>query len=63
LRRIRPPRSSRSRWQAAAAADPDAFLEAIDFAETQTYVRVVLENYALYRYAYGVTDHLSLPLP
>ncbi len=52
-----------SRWQTAAGGDADAFLEVIDFAETRTYVSVVLENYALYRYAYGVTDHASLPLP
>jgi soluble lytic murein transglycosylase len=51
-----------SRWQTAAGDDPDVFLEAIDFPETHTYVRTVLENYALYRYAYGVTDHPSLPL-
>jgi len=50
------------RWTETAGADPDLLLETIDFEETRLYVRLVLENYALYRHAYGVTDELSLPL-
>ncbi len=51
-----------ARWQ-AEAADPDVFLETIDFTETRLYVQRVLENYALYRYAFGIAEHPSLPLP
>jgi soluble lytic murein transglycosylase len=50
------------RWRDAAGGDPDAFLELIDFSETRTYVERVLENYARYLYAYGLTDEPSLPL-
>ncbi len=51
------------RWQEAAASfDPDVFLETIDFPETRAYVELVLENYAVYLYAYGLTDEPSLPL-
>jgi len=51
------------RWQeAAAGGGPDVFLETIDFAETRAYVELVLENYALYLYAHGLTDQPSLPL-
>ncbi|MBI2912629.1 MAG: transglycosylase SLT domain-containing protein [Chloroflexi bacterium] len=52
------------RWlRQAGEDDPDLLLETIDFSETHAYVRLVLENYALYRYTYGQTDHPSLPLP
>ena len=51
------------RWQeATAVSDPDLFLETIDFSETRAYVELVLENYAIYLYAYGLTDEPSLPL-
>ncbi len=51
------------RWQeAAGASDPDVFLETIDYEETRAYVELVLENYAVYLYAYGLTDEPSLPL-
>jgi soluble lytic murein transglycosylase len=50
-----------ARWIEVAGNDRDLFLETIDFEETRLYVRVVLENYALYRYTYGVTNTLSLP--
>ncbi len=50
------------RWQAATAGDPDVFLETIDFSETRSYVRLVLENYALYVYTYGLAEEPSLPL-
>ena len=33
--------------------DPDDFAEAIDFAETRSYVRNIYENYARYRALYG----------
>jgi soluble lytic murein transglycosylase len=36
----------------AAAGDPDLFLEAIDFPETQQYVRIVWENMQVYRWLY-----------
>jgi soluble lytic murein transglycosylase len=36
----------------AAAADPDLFLETIDFPETQHYVRIVWENMQVYRRLY-----------
>ena len=52
-----------TRWQAAAASsDPDVFLESIDFSETRAYVELVLENYAVYLYAYGLTSQPLLPL-
>ena len=50
-------------WRDASGADPDLFLETIDFSETRLYVEVVLENYARYLYAYGVTATPSLALP
>ena len=51
-----------SRWQENGGGDPDVFLETIEFSETRAYVELVLENYATYLYAYGVTGELSLPL-
>lgn len=51
------------RWQeAVGGSDPDVFLETIDYEETRAYVELVLENYAVYLYAYGLTDEPSLPL-
>jgi soluble lytic murein transglycosylase len=52
-----------ARWTEVSGNDRDLFLETIDFEETRLYVRVVLENYALYRFTYGITDNLSLPFP
>lgn len=49
-------------WWDAAGANPDLFLETIDFTETRAFVELVLENYARYLYAYGLTDAPSLPL-
>lgn len=43
-------------WLDAAGGDTSLFVESIDFPETRSYVELVLENYALYRYAYGVTS-------
>jgi soluble lytic murein transglycosylase len=51
------------RWQEIASGDPDLFLEAINFSETRAYVELVLEHYARYRYAYGLAEGPSLPLP
>jgi soluble lytic murein transglycosylase len=33
----------------------DWYIETVDFAETRTYLRVVIEDYAWYRYVYGHT--------
>ncbi len=52
-----------ARWVDASGGDSDLFLESIDFSETRAYVELVLENYALYLYAYGLVDEPSLPLP
>jgi soluble lytic murein transglycosylase len=49
-------------WWEEAGLDPDLFLESVPYAETRLFVEVVLENYARYLYAYGVTDAPSLPL-
>ncbi len=51
------------RWREAAPADPDLFLESIDLSETRAYVQLVLEHYAHYRYAYGLAQGPTLPLP
>jgi len=51
------------RWQELAPDDPDLFLEIIDFPETHRYVQFVLENYAIYRYTYGLDEVPLLPLP
>ena len=51
------------RWQEAAPGDPDVFLESIDLSETRAYVQLVLEHYAHYRYAYGLAEGPTLPLP
>jgi soluble lytic murein transglycosylase len=48
------------RWLEQSGGDPDVFLEIIDFRETAAYVELVLENYALYQYAYGLVDTPSL---
>jgi soluble lytic murein transglycosylase len=49
------------RWWEAAGGDPDLFVETIDYEETRAYVELVMENYALYRYAYGLDDEPVLP--
>ena len=51
------------RWQEAAGGDEDLLLESIDYPETRTYVKVVLENYAMYAYVYGTADAVSPALP
>ena len=47
-------------WLAAAGGDNDVFVETITFTETRSYVELVLENYALYRYAWGETSRPAL---
>jgi soluble lytic murein transglycosylase len=56
---------SANRWQrtAGGGADPDRFVQSIDFAETSLYVHIVLENYAWYRYLYGAADRPSIVRP
>jgi soluble lytic murein transglycosylase len=48
-------------WLAALADyDPDLFVESIPVVETQTYVKVILEQYAIYRLLYQ-PGHVSTP--
>ncbi len=43
-----------ARWAAAVPSDDvDRFFEAVDYSETSLYLRLVLQNYAWYRYLYG----------
>ena len=49
------------RWSGGLPiSDIDLFVELIDFAETRSYVKLVLENYAVYRSLYGEADHPTL---
>jgi soluble lytic murein transglycosylase len=50
-----------SDWAEGTGGDPDLFMESVTFPETRAYVEIVLENYALYRYAYGLTAEPTLP--
>lgn len=53
-----------ARWaRPGGAADVDRFYEEVDYAETQLYLRIVLQNYAWYRYLYGVTAQPALTGP
>jgi soluble lytic murein transglycosylase-like protein len=50
-----------SRWsQSPPISDMDLFVELIDFDETRSYVKLVLENYAVYRFLYSDPDHPTL---
>jgi soluble lytic murein transglycosylase len=49
------------RWQSAAAGDMDLFLEEIDFAQAELYVRRVMENLSVYRYLYDGEEYPRLP--
>lgn len=40
-------------WESLPTTDMDLFVELMDITETRTYVKVVLENYAMYRFVYG----------
>jgi soluble lytic murein transglycosylase-like protein len=49
------------RWTASLPIpDMDLFIELIDFAETRSYVKLVLENYAVYRFLYANADQPTL---
>jgi soluble lytic murein transglycosylase-like protein len=56
-----------TRWsQSLPISDMDLFVELMDLAETRSYVKLVLENYAVYRFLYASADHptlLSTPHP
>ena len=41
--------------------DVDRFVEELEFDETKSYVKLVMENYARYRQLYQGIDHASLP--
>lgn len=40
-------------WQELAPDDPDLFLESIRIEETRNYIRLITENYYIYRWLYG----------
>lgn len=49
------------RWRDISGDDADLFLQTIEFHETQLYVEIVAENYAIYRYLYGGQVEPNLP--
>jgi soluble lytic murein transglycosylase len=49
------------RWRDDSGDDADLFLQTIEFHETQLYVEIVAENYAIYRYLYGGQPEPNLP--
>jgi soluble lytic murein transglycosylase len=49
------------RWRDASGDDIDMFLEQVDVGEANLYVRLVMENLALYRYLYDGAPRPSLP--
>ncbi len=48
-------------WADTAGSDGDLFLEQIDFGEANLYVRLVMQNLAIYRYLYEGAPRPSLP--
>jgi len=51
-----------TRWsESVPSPDIDLFVESIDFAETRSYVKLVLENYAVYRFLYADAEQPTLP--
>ncbi len=49
------------RWRDdPAAIDPDFLVEIMDLEETQSYLKLVLANYAAYRFLYGGASHPTL---
>ena len=50
-----------SRAAKTSGNDEDLFVEDLEFDETKTYVKRVMENYARYRQLYEKTDSPSLP--
>jgi soluble lytic murein transglycosylase len=49
------------RWRDTSGDDADLFLQTVEFQETQLYVEIVAENYAIYRYLYGGQPEPNLP--
>ena len=49
------------RWRDASGDDVDMFLEQVDIGEANLYVRLVMENLAIYRYLYEGAPRPSLP--
>jgi soluble lytic murein transglycosylase len=49
------------RWREAAGDDVDLFLEQVDIGEANLYVRLVMQNLAMYRYLYEGAARPSLP--
>jgi soluble lytic murein transglycosylase len=47
---------SAARWYAEAGADPDLYLETVDFRETRLYIQRIYTGYAVYQYLYGVPE-------
>jgi soluble lytic murein transglycosylase len=47
-------------WESLPSGNMDLFVELMDITETRTFVKVVLENYAMYRFLYGGATHPSL---
>jgi soluble lytic murein transglycosylase len=47
-------------WESLPAVDMDLFVELIDITETRAFVKLVLENYAMYRFLYGGAAHPTL---
>ncbi len=48
-------------WRDVSGDDADLFLQTVEFSETQLYVEIVAENYAIYRYLYGGQPEPNLP--
>jgi soluble lytic murein transglycosylase len=46
--------ASSDEWMRISGGDPDLFLQAIDYDETQTYVRKIYEQYNAYAAVYGI---------
>lgn len=55
--------SAANRWRKASGKDADVFLETIEFSESRSYVELVSENYAVYRFLYGGSSVPDLPDP
>jgi len=51
---------SAASWQTAAGDDVDLFVEEIEYSQANLYVRLVMENLAVYRYLYGGASGPSL---
>lgn len=49
-----------ARWHKQSGDDPDRFYETVDYSETRAYIRLVSENYAMYRFLYGGATHPTL---